>query len=445
MPDAQTTAHCEELEELVERVPNWLLRWGGTALAGITALLFVGAWMIEYPDIVAAPVSITTESPPIAVVGRTSGRLRELWVADGDVVEAGAWLAVIESPAATTDVLAIGRVLDGFAASLAGVDDPNADPDASGLDLRRFDPSQVGPPSHAALGELRVAYAGFVVAWQDYADVVADPHYDAILASIDDRLAGNESLAVARAHEREGLEADVRQAERDAHTTARLVEHAIASTAELDRASATVRERRRALDRATVESIGERVTHSQLAGERLVLMHEHRERLRAGLRALHESHAELSRAYDTWTRDYVLRAPIAGTVAFHRVWSRDQWMAQDEEAMTIIPSQGDVLARVELGQWSSGKVDVGQRAVIKLDGYPYREFGVLEGVVASVPAISREGVYLVTLRLPDGLRTSHGTDVVLRHDMRGVAEVVTADLRLLERILFQLRALLGDA
>ena len=164
--------------------------------------------------------------------------------------------------------------------------------------------------------------------------------------------------------------------------------------------------------------------------------------LRERHRQLQDAHATLARAYEAWRRDYVLVSPIPGRVAFHRIWNVNQWVAADEEVMTVIPSLDGIVGRVELGQHSSGKVEVGQRVVIKLDGYPYREFGVVEGRVDSVPSIAREGVYLVTVRLPEGLRTSHGHELTLRHDMRGTAEIVTADLRLLERMFFQLSSLM---
>lgn len=430
MPEPSSTphAHSEQVDDLVGRVPSWVLRSGSGILLFVLLGLLVGAWMIEYPDVISSPVAMTTVSPPVPVVARRSGRLHELAVADGDEVEPGAWLAVIENPARTEDVRALGRLLGRLEPRLG-------EPEA-------LDPSTEALSPDAELGELQVEYAAFLAAWRDHVAAVRDPYYDTSEHRVGEQLDSSDALVGSIREQREGLRADLTQAERDARATQRLLDQGVLSAAEHARAEAEVRERRRALKAAEVERLGRQVARIELSRTRLDLEHEQREQLHARLRAVQDAHAALSRAYEAWCRDHVLVSPIPGRVAFHRIWSTNQWVAADEEVMTVIPSLDEIVGRVELGQRSSGKVEVGQRLVIKLDGYPYREFGVVEGRVASVPSIAREGVYLVTVHLPHGLRTSHGHALVLRHDMRGTAEIVTADLRLLERMFSQLTSLL---
>ena len=125
------TDTSEAVEDFIGVVPGWVVRRGNAALFVIFALLVVVAWMLEYPDVIAAPVTITTTSPPAPVVARTSGQVHELWVEDGEEVERGAWLAVIENQAATADVRALASILDAFAASLE--DPASFDAERSGL------------------------------------------------------------------------------------------------------------------------------------------------------------------------------------------------------------------------------------------------------------------------------------------------------------------------
>ena len=429
MPTSPTPdAHSEEVDDLVGRVPAWVLRGGSGTLLLVLLGLLAGAWLLEYPDVISSPVAMTTVSPPVPVVARQSGRLRELAVSDGDEVEPGAWLAVLENPARTEDVRALGELLRRLEPRLG--------------ELGVLDPELEALPPQVQLGELQVEYAAFLTAWRDAVAAERDPYYDTSEHQVGEQLDSSEALTGSLRQQQQGLRADLEQAERDARAARRLLDQGVLSAAEHAEAEAEVRERRRALEAAEVERLGREVGRVELQRGRLDLEHERRDRLRERHRQLQDAHATLARAYEAWRRDYVLVSPIPGRVAFHRIWNVNQWVAADEEVMTVIPSLDGIVGRVELGQHSSGKVEVGQRVVIKLDGYPYREFGVVEGRVDSVPSIAREGVYLVTVRLPEGLRTSHGHELTLRHDMRGTAEIVTADLRLLERMFFQLSSLM---
>ena len=67
------TNTSEAVEDFIGVVPGWVVRRGNAALFVIFALLVVVAWMLEYPDVIAAPVTITTTSPPAPVVAQLGG------------------------------------------------------------------------------------------------------------------------------------------------------------------------------------------------------------------------------------------------------------------------------------------------------------------------------------------------------------------------------------
>jgi len=90
----------------------------------------------------------------------------------------------------------------------------------------------------------------------------------------------------------------------------------------------------------------------------------------------------------------------------------------------------------------SGKVKSGQEVNIRLNNYPDQEFGYVKGRVCSVsPVPTAENMYVVDIELPDGMRTNYGKDLPLTREMKGVAEIVTEDMRLIERLLAPLRKL----
>lgn len=90
----------------------------------------------------------------------------------------------------------------------------------------------------------------------------------------------------------------------------------------------------------------------------------------------------------------------------------------------------------------SGKVKAGQEVNIRLNNYPDQEFGYVKGRVYSVsPVPTEQDMYVVDIRLPDGMRTNYGKDLPLTREMKGIAEIVTEDMRLLERMMSPLRKL----
>ena len=102
----------EEFQEVLGAVPSWILRWGITVLAVFLVILLIGSAIIKYPDVISAPIVLTGSTPPAAVVSHASGKLKELYVSDNQNVKTGDYLAVIDNPAKTEDILLLKNQLD---------------------------------------------------------------------------------------------------------------------------------------------------------------------------------------------------------------------------------------------------------------------------------------------------------------------------------------------
>ena len=72
--------------------------------------------------------------------------------------------------------------------------------------------------------------------------------------------------------------------------------------------------------------------------------------------------------------------------------------------------------------------------------YPDREFGILKGKLSTISLIpTKEGVLLLDAKLTNGLQTSYKKQINFQQEMTGTADIITEDLRLLERLLYQFR------
>jgi HlyD family secretion protein len=127
-------------------------------------------------------------------------------------------------------------------------------------------------------------------------------------------------------------------------------------------------------------------------------------------------------------------------VTFTGYWSENQVVQAGENVCTVVPGEGDAPAgRALLPLRRSGKVREGQRVIIRFTNFPDQEFGIVNGVVESVSLVPAEDNYLVEIALPDGLTTSYRKTLPTGHEMKASAEIVTEELRLIERFFMPLK------
>jgi HlyD family secretion protein len=159
-------------------------------------------------------------------------------------------------------------------------------------------------------------------------------------------------------------------------------------------------------------------------------------RLRASL-------SNLRTSLDRWKQAYLLTAPIKGVVSLNKFYAAQQYVKQGEQVLTIAPfTNTRIVGRSLLPIAGSGKVQPHQRVIIKLDNFPYYEFGTLRGVVLNKSAVPKDNAYPITIGLDStsGTTTDFNHTIVFQQQLQGDAEIVTADKRFLQRIVDQLFA-----
>ncbi|MFD2148733.1 hypothetical protein [Mucilaginibacter antarcticus] len=80
--------------------------------------------------------------------------------------------------------------------------------------------------------------------------------------------------------------------------------------------------------------------------------------------------------------------------------------------------------------------------IIKLDNYPYREYGSIKGKVLSISLTTNTvktekgeaETYLVNVDLPDELKTNYGSKLDFKYEIKGTGEIITRDRKLIERL-----------
>ena len=104
----------EEFQEVLGAVPHWILRWGITVLAFVIVILLVGSAIIKYPDVIPAQIVLTGSTPPASIVAHASGKIKQIYANDNQIIKTGDYLAVIDNPAQTGDIINLTNYLAQF-------------------------------------------------------------------------------------------------------------------------------------------------------------------------------------------------------------------------------------------------------------------------------------------------------------------------------------------
>jgi HlyD family secretion protein len=202
--------------------------------------------------------------------------------------------------------------------------------------------------------------------------------------------------------------------------------------------------------RSTLESSGSALLNNniQIANlQRTVLdlKQQREEKEQLTVLSLQEALSRLDIGIKNWEQRYCIIAPVEGIASLTKYWAVNQYVAMGDELLTIIPGEQRIIGKIMMPVAGSGKVKIGQRANIKFDSYPFQEFGSVNAVIETISLVPNNDQYIVTVALPDGLTTSYKKNLVFQQEMQGVAEIITEDLRILERIFNQFRHVFTDA
>ena len=86
MEHKEIELRSEELQDVMGKVPPWILRWGIAALFGIVIVLLTGSAFFAYPDVIQAPITLTGSTPPAGIVAFSSGKLDMMRTVDNQIL-----------------------------------------------------------------------------------------------------------------------------------------------------------------------------------------------------------------------------------------------------------------------------------------------------------------------------------------------------------------------
>lgn len=81
------------------------------------------------------------------------------------------------------------------------------------------------------------------------------------------------------------------------------------------------------------------------------------------------------------------------------------------------------------------KVKEGQRVNIKLDSYPFMQYGFIQGVVKNISSSIYKNNFVVNVELSNGLKTTFGNILLYQERMTGIGDITVGKSNLIEKLI----------
>lgn len=421
----------EEINDIIDKMPMSFGKWVARAVVFFSILLLIMGWIIKYPDTVTGQIKINSNLSPVKLVSNASGKMQLLNIAPQENVKEGQYIAIIENSATTADVIKISKLIHAFK--------PN------NINMILHEDSF---PRKISLGELNLKYYAFLAALENYKRFLARDSYKQQKSNLLANIKWQHVVATENLNEISTSKKKLDVIEKwyhkyqTMHTKDVVAGHDVDNTLNeflsakqnfqsLKKENASIQlqiaENEYQLNRLEIE---QNEKDSQLQMELLTTYYDLRDNLKV------------------WENKYIFKAPFTGKVEFLNFWVDNQFIQSGEEVFSIIPPQNITVGQMLLPASGAGKVKNGSNVIIKLNNFPYTEFGSINGIVKSISLITQEqktkentiDSYLVTVSLPQGLKTNYGEVLDFQYELGGTADIIVRDKRLIERLFDNLKS-----
>jgi len=418
-------AYSEEVEEIMSFIPNRIIRWGLTVIFALFFALLIGSYFFKSPEIIRAPMILTKKNPPVSLISKSTGKIDRLFAVDGQIILEKGNIALINNPTYFAHYLILKKELaDCF--RIANWDDQ----------VFAYDLSET-----LTLGELQQSSGPFLKSRNNFKHYLTQNYLPQKIGLIDKQIVKQEEYYQTLIRQREIQRNDLTLSQKSFTRDSSLYLKRTTSEAEYDKSRQVFLSKKSAF--VGFEAVLRETESSilQMQSTRVELQMQHERELSEFRLALDESKQILENAIHQWEERFLVESPVEGKLTFTSIWSVNQEVKTGELIATIIPiEESAIIAKAVIPPSGFGKVEVGQRVNLKLNGFPYMEFGMLKGNIKSISLVPDAKGYVAEIALSDGMTSSYRENLKFIQQMDGTAEIITKEMRLITRLINPLRA-----
>ncbi len=423
-PEEIQLTENQEIQQILGSPPGWILRWGILiVLLSIIGLLTI-AWFVKFPDIIPSRIVLMTENPPVRLFSRIEGKLSEILTTEGQEVKAGELIAVLENTANWKEVLELENFLEKMESNSASTQLPQD------LDL----------------GSLQNSFSTLSQKLQEYKYISNFNITTEKVEAIRQQISNMKKLNLSLEGQIKTLKDVAQLSMKNVDRAKTLLEAEVGSLLDVENAEAQYLKDQRTLETINAQILNNDIRIQELEVSILETRQSENDAKSNKSFGIQEDFERLKTDIQLWKQQYLIESPIAGKVSMPRILTTQQFVKVNEELITIIPQSGagKIIGKAFLPFEGAGKVNVGSRVNIRLDGYPFQEYGSINAGVFKIAGVPKDGGYLLEIALPEDLKTTYGKTIPFKQEMQGTANIISEDRSILDRIFDRILSLLKN-
>jgi hypothetical protein len=397
----------EEIHDVINKPPSNSIRFGNFII--LTVLLFIGfcSWLIKYPDLLKAKVLITTNPAPYNIVSKKSGNIF-LLKSNGEKIKRGEIIAFITSNSKIQSVLELEFLVQ------------------SNIDLSSHS-------NNWELGELHVFFGNVVAAETALKNFINNQSFELRLSQLKKQNNNYKELKKTLIFQNEISKKEIQLALERFKTDSLLYYNKVLTPLEYNLSKSNWLQNLKNAKNSETAVLSNQITINEIEQQIQSISIEKNEKERYLKQELYNSKEKLKGEIVSWKEQNLFISPCDGDLSYSNFLENNMHIDNSKILFIVSPNNSNYLARGSLPVFGSGKVRVGQKVNIKVDNYPFEQFGMIEGEITSISDIPIDGNYNLEIRLiriPEMLTSNN---IELKRNLTGQTEIITDDLRLIDR------------
>jgi HlyD family secretion protein len=410
--------HGNEITEIISKKLPTIVRWGTVYFLFLLLLLAAICWFIQYPDIVITKATLTSINAPKTIVTKTSGKLIKLFATEGTLVRSGSIVGYMESTANHAEVINLAKSMDSMEAIISNNETEKLLPYLN--------------TSWQNLGELQQAYQTFLQSFISFRNSISGGFYlrkksmltkdEAFLKALHNNLLQQKGLNT------QDLELSTKTfAANESLNTDKVI-----SDVDFRNEQSKLIGKQLSLPQMNAAIIGNEAQQNEKQKEIAELENTIAQQKNIFLQSLNTFKSQIA----DWQKKYLLTAPVSGSISFASFLQENQQLQLNQIICFVNPANAQYYAEVYIPQTNLGKVKTGQEVLLKFPSYPFQEYGSVIGSIAFISNIPTDSGYAAKVLLPQGLQTSYHKQVQFREGLQAQGEIITTNMRLLQRFYY---------
>lgn len=406
------------VKEVLEAPPSWLVKWGSTWSLIVVLMILAISWFVEYPDLVKGAVQITSEDIAKPVNAKKDGLLEEIYAKEGQMVKKHERIGRIESIADPTEI-------ERLKVYLLGIQNDVSKGGGSTSALSEFN----------NLGEIQQDFQSFAQVFTSKSNFDPSGVESEKISILNRDLAEIEEMDENLQKQIANYNNDYNLAKEEFANQQKLNKKGLISANELRLAESKVIAKKQQIDQIISTFNTNQLQKNQKRQEILSVRKGKVEQNSAFKQEINR----LLQAIENWEKAHYLVASTDGKLIYLKNIQANQQLKNGENLFYILPNSAKAYGEMYVGQYNIGKIKVGQRVILKFDGYPYQEFGTMDAKIETISDIPIDSVYKIKVLLPNNELKTYNKNVKIKVGMTASGEIVTEDLRLIEKLFYEIR------